>query len=61
MNRSEGQWKQLDMFRPAKEFSNTSNIDVEFEHMGNPSRDKNDIKKEHATYKTAASKKSVVF
>ena len=61
MNRSEGQWTQLDMFRPAKDFNNTSNIDVEFEHMGNPSRNKNEIKKEHSDYKVDAAKKSGLY
>ena len=49
------------MFRPAREFRNTSNIDVEFEHMGDPSRNKNEIKKEHAAHKVAAAKKSGLY
>jgi hypothetical protein len=61
MNRSEGQWEQLDMVRPAREFGRTSNIDVEFEHMGEPSRNKNEIKKEHAGHKVAAAKKSGLY
>jgi ParB-like nuclease domain len=61
MNRSESQWQQLDMFRPAKDFKNTSNIDVEYEHMTDPSKDKNTIKKEHADYKVDAAKKSGLY
>lgn len=61
MNRKEGQWKQLDMFRPAKEFGSTSNIDVEFESMRNPSKDKDAIKKEHAEHKVNAAKQSGLY
>jgi len=61
VNRSEGQWEQLDMFRPAKDFKNSSNIDVEFEHLGNPNKDKNEIKKEHTAYKVNTAKKSGLY
>jgi len=61
MNTDKGQWAQLDMYRPAKDFASSSNIDVEFEHMQNPSRDKNDIKKEQSDYKLNSAKQSGLY